>query len=166
MTSRWLVVLVVASLALNVAVVAGFFVARGRGPGCPPPMFGMKPGDVREIAAMRERFDPKMDTLRQQLNAARGGLYRLAADSASPVEAESLLQVIGDIRIEMNRLAYQHMRQVMAKLSPEHRAEFLRRLEQGPGSWHDGPDYRKRGHRRPRRIGRDCPPPAPDLDDR
>lgn len=155
MSHRWLTVLVAASLALNIAVVAGFFLLRPRP--CQAPVPGMNPRERREVMKMRRQFDPKMDSLRETLRAKRGELYRLAADSASPAEADSLLQAIGDIRVEMNRLAYEHMRVLMAKLSPKQREEFLRRLQSGPQSWHSG----SRG------PGRGCPPPQPpDFDDR
>lgn len=156
MSNRWLVVLVAASLALNVAVVAGFLLLRPRH-GCPPPhLRGMKPDEAREFAELREQFDPKMDSLREELRAARGRLYALAADSVPEQAAESLLQAIGSIRVEMNRLAYQHLREVMAASTPERRAEILQVLQAGPMHWRGGPHGRQR-----RGQG-----PPPEFDDR
>jgi hypothetical protein len=160
MTNRWLIVVVVASLALNVAVVGGFVLFRTRRPSGPPPVPGLSKREMREVRRMRDKFDPRLDSLRHQLNAARSELFRLAADSATPAEAESLLQTIGTIRVDMNRLAYENLREMLSKLSAEGREQVLRRLEHGPAPWH----HRK--HKRGRRdaIPR-CPGPMPDSDD-
>lgn len=154
MTSRWLVVAVVASLALNVAVVAGFFLARQRR--LPPPLPGMRPEEMRAMMELRQEFDPAMDELRQKLHKARCELFQLAADTVPQPQAESLLQVIGNIRVEMNRLAYEHLRRVMSRLAPEARLEVLRRINAGmePGCRRDfdpNPHWREGRwpHRRP-----------------
>lgn len=157
MTNRWLVVLVIASLALNLAVVAGFFISRPRGPRDCGPMPGMGPGEMRRFGEMRKGFDPQMDSLRERLNEARGRLFDLAADSVEPAEAESLIQSIGQIREDMNRMAYQHLRLVLREMTPDNRARFLRRLQSGPPHGHGGPH---------RRHGGRMPPPPPEFDDR
>jgi Spy/CpxP family protein refolding chaperone len=91
---------------------------------------------MRELMhRMHDRMQPRMDTLREELMATRIGLMELVREPMPDGRADSLLQEIGRIEQEMNRLAFEHARQLIESLPPEARERFLERLEQrgGPG---------------------------------
>lgn len=162
MNQRWLVVIVIASLALNLAVVGSFLFVRLRAPRFPPPFERPLPGMTGEqlssLRQLRQEYRPKMDSLRGQAEAARDSLTALAAESSPrPQRVDSLLAAIGRHEMAMNRLAYEHARRIAERLPPGLRAGFFQRLREhrrGPGP--------RPMMCRPRRFG---PPPVPEPDE-
>ena len=146
MQNRWLVAGLVASIALNLAVV-GFYIyeraaLRPRPP--LPPFAGPMHGPMHR---MRMRMEPRMDSLGRELMAARVGLMAMVREGRTDsVRAESLFARIGGIEQQMNRLAFENARQLLESLPPEARQRFIERLEKrgGPGS-RPGPRHWRRG---------------------
>ncbi|MBM3314865.1 periplasmic heavy metal sensor [candidate division WOR-3 bacterium] len=136
MRQKWLVVVVVASLALNLAVVASFLFLRLREPGHGRhrPVPGLGPEEVRGLRRLRKEFHPRMDSLRGRALDARTALMRYAGDvNPDPRVIDSLLGEIGRAEAGMNRLAFEHARRIVEQLPPEARDTFLRRLEEHRG---------------------------------
>lgn len=130
MQPRWLVVVVIASLALNVAVVGTYLFERIRmRPPLPPPM--LKPGLRRELGELRREFQPRLDTLREQAHRAREGLMALAMQSKPDMaRVDSLLMEISRSETAMNRLAFEHARRISSRLPEAGREAFFRRLRE------------------------------------
>uniref|UniRef100_A0A7C4CDC5 Periplasmic heavy metal sensor n=1 Tax=candidate division WOR-3 bacterium TaxID=2052148 RepID=A0A7C4CDC5_UNCW3 len=158
MQSRWLVVVVVASLALNVAVVGTYLFERSRLRPPGPPLPGMRPALVRELRELRREFEPRMDTLRERARLAREGLMELALQAKPDMaRADSLLAEISRSETAMNRLAFEHARRVGNRLPEGGRAAFLRRLRER--QLRPCGMMIRRGLRRP-------PPPDDDFDEK
>jgi len=129
MHPRWLVVVVIASLALNAAVVSTYLFERFRLRRPGPPLPGMKPAVVRELRELRREFRPRMDALRGQALQAREGLMHLAMQpEPDPARVESLLLEVSRSETALNRLAFEHARRISARLPEAGRAAFSRRL--------------------------------------
>lgn len=131
MQPRWLVVVVIASLALNVAVVGTYIFerARLRPPG--PPLRGMRPAVVKELRELRREFQPRLDMLREQAHQAREGLMMLAMQSRPDMaRVDSLLIEISRSETAMNRLAFEHARRISSRLPESGREAFFRRLRE------------------------------------
>lgn len=144
MNNRWLAVALVGSIALNVGVV-GFYIYERLTMPAPPPMPEMGPEGRRHVKRMRTMFEPRMDSLREELATVRGGLMRLVQEPAvDRQKADSLLAEIGRVEQQMNRLAFEHACQLCESLPPEARKRFFERLEKGgihgrrPGMRHWG----------------------------
>lgn len=131
MQPRWLVVVVVASLALNVAVVGTYLFERFRLRPPGPPLPGMKPAVIRELRELRRDFEPRLDTLREQAHRAREGLMALAMQAKPDMaRVDSLLVEISRSETAMNRLAFEHARRISSRLPENGREAFFRRLRE------------------------------------
>ncbi|MBM3322346.1 hypothetical protein FJY69_02545 [candidate division WOR-3 bacterium] len=149
MSGKWLTVALVGSIALNLAVVGSYIFERNRPPMAPPPPdFACGRPELHGVVRrMRMRMEPAMDTLREELMATRRGLMELVRRPDPSSEAESLLARIGMLEQQLNRLAFEHARQLMESLPPEAQERLLERLETRCGP--DGrPGPRHRGLRR------------------
>lgn len=131
MQPRWLVVVVIASLALNVAVVGTYLFERFRLRPPGPPLPGMKPAIVSELRELRREFEPRLDSLRGQAHRAREGLMRLALQAKPDMaRVDSLLLEISRSETAMNRLAFEHVRRISSRLPENGREAFFRRLRE------------------------------------
>ncbi|MEO0085258.1 MAG: hypothetical protein ABIK37_01365 [candidate division WOR-3 bacterium] len=159
MQPRWLVVVVLASLALNVAVVGTYLVERLRmRPPVPPPV--LRPELRRELAEMRREFQPRLDTLRERALRAREGLMALAMQSKPDMaRVNSLLEEISRSETAMNRLAFEHARRISSRLPEAGREAFFRRLRERQLR-PCGPMMMRRGMHRPA-----APPPEQDFEE-
>ncbi len=149
MSGKWLTVALIGSIALNLAVVGSYIFERARRPVPPPPPDFVcgRPELHGVVRRMRLRMEPAMDTLREELMATRRGLMELVRRPDRAGEAESLLARIGMLEQQLNRLAFEHARQLMESLPPEAQERLLERLEM-----RCGPDRQQ--HRRFKRWPR------------
>ncbi|MEO0074275.1 MAG: hypothetical protein ABIK43_06430 [candidate division WOR-3 bacterium] len=134
MRQRWLVVVAVASLALNLTVVGSFLFFQLREPRPPSvPLPGIGRRELEQLDRMRREYSPRRDSLRDRLFRTRSALLQLAAEtSPSMPEVESLLDEIGRIEAELARLSFEHARRIGLELPAAARGEFFRRLQERP----------------------------------
>lgn len=153
MRQRWLVLVAVASLALNLAVVGSFLFLWLRAPAPPPlPLPGIVGRDRERLERMRREYGPCRDSLRERIFRARRALLLLAAEqNPSSAAVDSLLGVVGSAEAGLARLSFEHARRIGSALPPAAREEFFRRLQTRSEP--------RRGPRWDRRLGRPCPPP-------
>lgn len=168
MRGRWLLVVAVASLALNLAVVGSFAYFRAhpeRRPmgrherHCRPglPMHRMKPELRRRIERTFRSSGPLMDTLRRGEDSLRAALVReLLGSDCSPTRIDSLAAESGRRHGRMLALAFRDARSIVESLPESERAKFLDEIHPA-----------MRGPRPRRRPGPPCDdfPPPPDGPD-
>ena len=156
MQNRWLFAALIASIALNVGVVGFYIYERASMAPPPPPLPGMGPAGREHMRRMRTMFEPRMDSLREELMSTRLGLMKLVREpQVEQNKADSLLREIGRIEQQMNRLAFENARRLVDSLPPDMRQRFFERLEQG-----GGPGGRPWSHRRGHMQGQHGPGPG------
>lgn len=158
MKSIWLVAALVASLVLNVAAIGAFVylrLARQR------PRFAllkeMRPEHRREILALRNEFESRVDSLRRELDQAQHELAMLLRPEADPTKAGVLIDRIGAIHGELTRTAFDYTRLMGERLPPKAQERLFRGFERHygrPEPPRPGPRWRRPGPRPQRFHGR------------
>ncbi len=129
MKSRWLMVVLITSLVLNLAAVGAFAYSRYR-------KWQWRQGLLKRLAARApERVMPlinehqfKMDSLRMEYWKARRELAQLSfSDTVNARVVEEVLERIAANHREMNRLVYETGRKTAMLFPPEQRERFRRR---------------------------------------
>jgi hypothetical protein len=163
MRSKWMLIVVVASLALNAAVVGSYLFMRLREPRPPvpptePPLPGLAPALLGDLRQLRQEFRPQMDALRERARALRFGLMQAAQQpQPDPRLVDSLLLEVGRVETEVNRLTFEHARRIAERLPPEAREVFFRRLAEHHAGMRPGRMMRRMGRMKP-------PPPGQEID--
>jgi hypothetical protein len=156
MRGRWLAVVAVASLILNVAVVGSFVFLRVRHPlGPRHPLRGFRP-EMRHVAdSVLAQSRPQMESLMQLREQLRSALAdEIAKNEVDERRLDSLCTEVGILHGRMTTLAYRNARRIAAALPEAERRQFIANLRQGmgPGMHH--------GMRGPMHgPGDDFPPP-------
>jgi Spy/CpxP family protein refolding chaperone len=164
MRGKWLVVIAVASLCLNVAVVASYAYHQSKSRGrMHRPMAGLGREARREMEKIRDEAYPQLRGLAEQLSACHMAMNDLVDDPQ--VDARRLDSIAGEmarIWTQMSIATFKTARRIYERLPEERRPMFLRSLgpwrgpEDGPRPpWHQrgGPFGHGRGPE-------SCPPPG------
>ena len=155
MRNRWLVVVLAASVALNVAAIGVFAYqryAKWRRQTYFRNLRARPKGGFRELFRQRE---PGMDSLRRVYSDARRELGELVfSETPDSQKTDSLLDVLGTTHREMSRRVLETSRAVESLSPVEERDRVRHRLME---MW-EGPDRRRSGRGRSHR-GRRMPRP-------
>ncbi len=130
MRNRWLVVVVVASLCLNVAVVGAFIVHRVR---CARPRRFSARGltsEVRErLRHAREVSMPKFSALVDSVESTDSVLWtEMRREGPDSVRVESLCQELGRIHGSMRAMVFRQMHQELQLMPAAARTEYLQHM--------------------------------------
>jgi uncharacterized membrane protein len=152
MRGRWLAVIAVASLILNVAVVGSFVFLRVRHPlGPRHPLRGFRPA-MRHVAdSLLRESRPEMERLMIEGERLRAEMSEeIVRPDYDERRLDSLCQEAGRLHGRMTALAYRNARRIAAALPEAERRRFLENMRH-----RNGPRMR-RGGRGPAPC---CPPP-------
>ncbi len=157
MKSRWTVVVLAASLALNAAALGAFAYRRYMDWRREQMFFRhLEKRAKGRLTSLFRETEPRMDSLRQVYWNARRQLGELGfQDRPDSLEVERLLGIIANTHKEMNRLVFVTTRTIESMYPARTRERIQRRLREMWESPH-GPKPR-RGQFRGRRM----PPPEP-----
>ncbi len=167
MRHSWLVIVAVASLVLNLAVVGAYVYQQSRGSHRPPrpPLAGFRSEKRHEAQELFRKSWPEMKRLGEERERLRSDLVR---EAVKPEPDQARIDSLAD---ELGRLHAQSMRIVCrdaaaaARLLPEDRREqFLRNF--GPFGGGRGMRRMMRGRHGSPEPGPGREPPEPPPDDR
>jgi hypothetical protein len=135
MRGRWLAVIAVASLILNLAVVGSFVFLRVRHPmGARHPLRGFRPEMRRVADSVLVQARPQMDSLMQANERLRAALAdEIAGTELDERRFDSLCSEVGVLHGRMTALAYRNARRIAAALPEAERKQFIVNLWQGMG---------------------------------
>jgi len=155
MKGRWLVLILGASLALNLAGFGAVAYHRLRAHSHQRRFYKtLREGAPERLKALYQEHEGRMLELREQYRDAQDSLFQLMTVEAEPdsAEVEKWLDRITGVRKEMHRLMFQSARKLNAEFPPEERERVHRSLRRmyGTGRPHG-----------PRHGGWDAPPPGP-----
>ena len=153
MRGRWLAVIAVASLALNVAVV-GAYVYRTTRPHRQHSRFqGVRRATRDSIGSAMREVAPDIERLSGERDRLRAAVLELVAKpELDEQKLDSLCGEQGRVGAEMGELVFRNMHRVVQMLPPAERERFLRqagpRMMRGPrtsgtgrfGRQHGGPE--------------------------
>ncbi len=156
----WLIAVLVASVAVNAAVVGTLIFFHFAG----PPVLARPP-----FCDTRPAMVARTDSLRQEMMEARHGLFSVLRESEPSVDkAEPWLRKMAGAQDRLNRAAYEFALKAIVDVPVGRRERLLRRFERhmGPsrGRGRFGPG--RHGHRPGRRPGpgpEDASPPEDRL---
>ena len=159
MRGRWLAVVAVASLALNVAVVGTYVYRTTRPHGQHARFRGVKREIRDSIGSVMHQATPDIERLSGERHRLHAAVMELVAKPVlDEKKLDSLCREQGRVSAELSSHVFRNMHRVVQMLPPEEREQFLH----GPGS-----HMRRGSHmmRRfgPRRGGREVPH-GPDGD--
>jgi hypothetical protein len=168
MRGRWLAIVAIASLALNVAVVGSFVFINVRRHQRPHPRIpGFGPEIPPEVRAVFEDARPRMDSLRALIDRV-GEEMRAEEELNTPDETriDSLCREAGRLHGLMMMTAHQSIRRVVQMMPEGKRHEFIenfgRRMGHGGRAMHG----RRRMMPGPGEPGPDEPPAGEPPDGR
>jgi hypothetical protein len=169
MRNRWLVLVVVASLCLNVAVVGTYFLRRARHDRSRRFLAHGLTSEVREnMRKAREAAMPEFSALADKAQSADSLLWtEMRSESPDSARVESLCQELGQIHGRMRAMVFRQMHRELLLMPGAARIEYLNHMMTmrpgfgGPGAGmgrHMRPDLRM-----PHGDGPplDEPPPGP-----
>ncbi len=157
MRNRWLVVVVVASLCLNVAVVGTYLFRRaGHGRLHRPPLRGLTPETCEKMRKAREAAMPEFSALVGRVESTDSLLWaEMRRESPDSVRVESLCQELGQTHGRMRAMVFRQMHRELQMMPAEARTEYLKHMmRMRPGFGGPG-----RGMGRHQRRGPEMPPP-------
>jgi Spy/CpxP family protein refolding chaperone len=162
MRGRWLALIAVASLALNVAVVGTYVYRTTRPHGQHSRFRGVKRAlrdsignAMREAAPVIERLSGERDRLHAAV------MELVAKPELDEPKLDSLCREQGRVAAELGTHMFRSMHRVVQMLPPEQRERFLR--QPGPHMMR-GPHMRGTGRFGQRPGGSEAPPPGTDGD--
>jgi hypothetical protein len=169
MRNRWLVLVVVASLCLNVAVVGTYFLHRARRGGLRRfPARGLTP-DVRErLRKARAEALPEFAALAEKVEATDSLLWtEMRSESPDSARVESLCQELGQIHGKMRAMVFRQMHRELQLMPGAARIEYLNHMmTMRPGFGGPGAGMGRHMRPDPRMPHGDGPPldePPPGL---
>lgn len=130
MRSRWLVVIVVASLCLNVAVVGTYFLRRARHDRSRrfPPR-GLAPEVREKLRQAREAAFSEFAALAEQEHAGDSLLWvEMRRESPDSARVESLCLGLGQTHGKMRAMVFMQLHRELRLMPAEARAEHLRQM--------------------------------------
>ena len=154
MRGRWLALIAVASLVLNVAVVGTYIYRTTRRHEERSRFHGIRSGLRDSIGGVMRQAAPEIESLSGERDRLHAAVMELVAKpELDEQKLDSLCREQGRIAAELGGLVFRNMHRVVQMLPPAEREQFLR--EPGP---HMGHGRHMMG---PGRFG---PPPGPDGD--
>ena len=169
MRSRWLVVVVVASLCLNVAVVGTYFFRRARRDRSHR-LHGLTAEARERMRKVREAAMPEFSSLVGRVESTDSLLWaEMRRETPDSARVESLCQELGQIHGRMRAMVCRQMHRELQLMPAEARAEYLKHMmRMRPGFGGPGRGMGRHDRRGPRMSPppegeppRDGPPPAP-----
>ena len=160
MRGRWLALIAVASLALNVAVVGTYVYRTTRPHGQHARFRGVRRALRDSIGSVMRQAMPDIERLfgeRDRLHAAVMEL--VTKPELDEPKLDSLCREQGRVAAELGTHIFRNMHRVVQMLPAEQRERFLR--QPGPHMMR-GPHRRGPGRFGPRPGGPEPPPPGPD----
>ena len=125
MRNRWLVVIVVASLCLNVAVVGTYLFRRARRDR-PRRLHGLTAEARERMRKVREAAMPEFSALVDEGESTDSLLWtEMRRESPDSVRVESLCQELGGIHGSMRAMVFRQMHRELQMMPAEARAEYL-----------------------------------------
>jgi len=160
MRGRWLALIAVASLALNVAVVGTYIYRTATRPREQHPRFqGVRRALRDSIGGVLREAAPDIERLSGERDRLRAAVMELVAKpELDEQKLDSLCREQGRIAAELDGLVFRNMHRVVQMLPPAQRERFLRQA--GPLMMH-GP---RTGRFNRRRVRPGDEPPGPDED--
>ena len=127
MRNRWLIVVVVASLCLNAAVVGAYFFRRGRHDGTRRFPFRGLTSEAREkMRKAREAAMPEFSALVDKGESTDSLLWtEMRRESPDSVRVESLCQELGGIHGSMRAMVFRQMHRELQMMPAEARVEYV-----------------------------------------
>jgi len=163
MRNRWLVVIVVASLCLNVAVVGTYLFRRARRDR-PRRLHGLTAEARERMRKVREAAMPEFSALVGRVESTDSLLWtEMRRESPDSARVESLCQELGKFHGGMRAMVCRQMHRELQLMPAEARAEYLKHM-MGMRPGFGGPGRGMRRHER-RGPGMFRPPygaPPPD----
>jgi len=150
MRNRWLVVIVVASLCLNLAVVGTYIFRRAHRDR--PRRFPARrwfTADTREkLKQAREAAMPEFTAVAEKVESTDSVLWaEMRRDNPDSVRVESLCQELGRTHGRMRAMVFRQMHRELQLMPPEARTEYVKHMmRMRPG--HVGPGWRMGRHQR------------------
>jgi hypothetical protein len=167
MRIRWLVLVVVASLCLNVAVVGTYFFRRARHNRSRRLSTHGLPSEAREgMRRAREAAMPEFSALVGRVESTDSLLWtEMSSQSPDSARVESLCQELGQFHGRMRAMVFRQMHRELQMMPAAARAEYLKHMMQmrpgfgGPGPGRGG--HMNRGHGMGRPHDDEPPPGGP-----
>lgn len=130
MRSRWLIVVLVASLCLNVAVVGTFLVRRARHARLRRfPGYGLTVEVREKMRKAREAAMPEFSALADKVESTDSLLWtEMRRESPDSVRVESLCQELGQIHGSMRAMVFRQMHRELQLMPVEARAEYMQHM--------------------------------------
>ena len=166
MRNRWLMVIAVASLCLNVAVVGTFVVHRVRRARLRRFLASGLTPEVREkLRKAREAAMPEFAALAEKVESTDSLLWvEMRGESPDSVRVESLCQELGQTHGRMRAMVFRQMHRELQLMPPAARVEYLQNMMRmrpgfGPGRGMGG--HMDHGHGMGPPPDHEPPPGAP-----
>lgn len=177
MTQKILLIVLIASVMINLAAVVtfGFYWWDERGPkrGLPPRQMGerregrasrlrerlnLSEEQIRAIDARSEEMRSKTSALRERLSEKRKDLTALLGEpELDRAKADAIFKEIATLQTELEVLAFENLREIKKILKPEQQERFLelyeRRLRMYQGLRERRPERRMGDRRKHRKEG-------------
>ena len=166
MRSRWLIVIAVASLCLNVAVVGAFVAHRVRRARLRRFLASGLTPEVREkLRKAREAAMPEFAALAEKVESTDSLLWaEMRSESPDSVRVESLCQELGQTHGRMRAMVFRQMHRELQLMPPTARVEYLQnmmRMRPGFGSGRGMGGHMDHGHGMGQPPAGEPPPCAP-----
>jgi len=160
MRNRWLVVVVVASLCLNVAVVGTYFLRRARRDRSRRfPVSGLTSEARENMRKAREAAMPEFSAFVDRVESTDSLLWaEMRREGPDSARVESLCQELGRIHGSMRAMVFRQMHRELQLMPAGARAEYMKHMMEMKLGFH-GPG---RGMGRHQRRGPAMAPPPPD----
>jgi Spy/CpxP family protein refolding chaperone len=95
----------------------------------------------QEINRIRQQNRPKMQALRQEIQAKQAELQTLMAGNSSDSQLRSKHEQITALRQDMASLHFDNMLEIRKVLTPAQRSQFAQLMQQHRGRGHGGPGW-------------------------
>lgn len=85
---------------------------------------------TQELASIRQKYQPQIEPLMEQMRANRQEMQQMMTGNASPSDIRSKHQEISQIRQQLDNLRFESLLEMRQVLTPEQRQEFAQLMEE------------------------------------